>query len=166
MGRIFAAIIILGIILSISGCTNQASNKTYSENGLTFNYPGNWSQLNTSQFQNSIGTSGTLLVVVGDKDQNRFGIATANIGAGQELKTPAEWANGMNTSSGFQYLSGKSSTIDGVEGYQLSMKDPSNNYNYYYAYWVKNNKGYLSVLVSPIDQQSLFENISKSIKIT
>jgi hypothetical protein len=157
---------ILGLIVAISGCTSETSNKTYSGNGLSFSYPGNWSQLNNTEFQNSIGSSGTLLVVFGDKGQDRFGIGTVNLGANQVLRTPSEWATSMNSSSGFEYISGKTITIDGVNGYQLSMKDTSNNYNYYYAYWVKNNTGYLSVLSSPNNVQAIFDGVTQSVKTT
>lgn len=42
---IIPVLIIILAVVAISGCTEQAQNKTYSANGVTFQYPGNWSEL-------------------------------------------------------------------------------------------------------------------------
>ena len=61
MREILVIIAILGIIVCASGCTdNTTTTKTYSGNGVSFSYPGNWEELNVSSTQESVGDAGKL----------------------------------------------------------------------------------------------------------
>ena len=52
MREILIIIAILGIIVCASGCTDSTQdNKTYSGNGVSFTYPGNWDLLDSTDTQ-------------------------------------------------------------------------------------------------------------------
>lgn len=50
------AVAIVALVVMASGCTTQTGNntttKTYSANGMTFNYPGNWTIINETTNEN------------------------------------------------------------------------------------------------------------------
>lgn len=63
---------ILVFVVSISGCIDDTpENKNYSANGITFQYPGNWSELNKSSYQNEVGETGEIIFALGN-NQTHF----------------------------------------------------------------------------------------------
>ncbi len=69
MKRLFFVLIMLVLVVAASGCTSQqstSSNKTYSANGVSFTYPGNWTEQNLTSLQSQVGSSADVLGVVGD----------------------------------------------------------------------------------------------------
>ena len=72
MKRLVFVLFILVVVVAASGCTSQntSSNKTYSANGVSFTYPGNWTEQNMTTYQTQFGFTGTVLAVVGDGSNN------------------------------------------------------------------------------------------------
>lgn len=163
MREILIIIAILGIIVCASGCTDSTQeNKTYSGNGVSFTYPGNWDLLDSTDTQTSVGNMGTVIVVVGVENQDMFGLFTVNIGENQRLATPSEWLSTMKKSIGSNYVSDKTITVDGEKGVQLTAQDSDGN-NMYYAFWNKNGEGYMALLVTETESQDLFDSIISTI---
>ncbi|HHY00805.1 MAG TPA: hypothetical protein GX531_05460 [Methanothermobacter sp.] len=164
MREILVMIAILGIIVCASGCTdNTPTTKTYSADGVTFSYPANWNVLNSSSTQESVGDAGKVLVTVGIEDQDIFGLFSVNVGANQVLSTPSEWLANMKQTLGSDYVSSKNITVDGEEGVQLTTQD-NDGYNYYYAFWNKNGKGYMALLTTTTESQDVFNSIINTVK--
>ena len=89
MRKWISIIIVLAVIVLISGCASKQSldsTKNYSANGLSFTYPGNWSELDTTSYQSVLGDRGQLLVLVGDGSNSAFGVAKLNNEKNQTLE--------------------------------------------------------------------------------
>lgn len=166
MRELLIIIAIVGVIVFASGCTGDqtATDNTYSGNGVSFTYPGNWTVLDPSDIQSSVGSLGDVLVVVGVENEQMFGLMTANVGSNQVLATPSEWLSTMKSSVGSEYVSSKTITVDGVKGVQLVTQDSSTSYYNYYAYWNKNSKGYMALLTSTTSAQDTFESIIDTVE--
>ncbi len=168
MKRFLAILILLIMVVAISGCTsNTTSNKTYSANGVTFTYPGNGSEQNSSSIQAQVGSTGNLIGVVGDNSTFLFGVAKVNIGSDQRLATLNEWAAAHNNSiktNNETYITEKTMTVDGVDGIMLASND--SDFYYHEVFFIKNNTGYLAILLTKTNDQQLFEQIVNSLKIT
>ncbi|HHT19197.1 MAG: PsbP-related protein [Euryarchaeota archaeon] len=166
MREILVIIAILGIIVCASGCTdNTTTTKTYSGNGVSFSYPGNWEELNVSSTQESVGDAGKALVIVGIEGQDMFGLFKVNVGANQVLSTPSEWLANMKKALGTQYVSSKTITVDGEDGVQLIAED-KDGFKFYYAFWNKNGKGYMALLTTKTESQDVFDSIIDTVKTT
>lgn len=169
MKRLYVVLVLLVMIVAISGCTTSqtASNKTYSANGVSFTYPGNASEQNSSTFDSIAGSQGTVLASVGDNSSFDFGVIKIIVGSNQQLNTINQWAKNMNAtfkSENDTYVREKKVTIDGVDGYIMVAKD--SQYYYQGAIFIKNNTGYLAFMRSDTDNQQLFDQIIGSLKIT
>ena len=168
MKRFIAVLVLLVMVVAISGCTsNVTSNKTYNANGVTFTYPGNATELNSSSIQSYIGSSGVMLAAVGDNKTFLFGVAKVNIGSDQQLASINDWATSFNKTikaNNQTYITEKTMTVDGVKGKMMAFNDSS--FYYRELFFIKNNTGYLAILLTENNDQALFENIINSLQIT
>ncbi len=161
-------ILLLLAILGISGCTDQPpDNKTYSTNGVTFKYPGNWAELNKTKYQEiDFGNESEIILALGN-DQTRFTFGKAVPGENHVLNTLPGWAEGAKSrlsSMGFQFLSEKNLTLAGVDAYQLRFIDDDGDY-YTGIAFIKNNTGYLMVYVSVLNETETLEDILRSFQM-
>jgi len=167
MKRFLAVLLLLVMVVAISGCTTQnTSNKTYNANGVTFTYPANGTELNSSSIQAYIGSTGTMLAAVGDNKTFLFGVAKVNIGSDQRLSSLSEWATSFNKtikSNNQTYINEKTVTFDGVKGKMIAFNDSS--FYYREMFFVKNDTGYLAILLTKDNDQALFDNIISTLKI-
>lgn len=168
MKRILLIILMLVIVAAACGCTSQStSTKTYSANGVTFNYPSNWAEQSSSSLQSQLGSLGTVLGVVGDGSDYKFGISKLIIGENQRMASISEWASNYNTtmkSQGKTYVSEKQRTIDGVEAYQITFQ--SSGIYVTDDFFIKNGNGYLTAYAAPNNDQQNLDLILNSLKIT
>jgi hypothetical protein len=157
----------LVLIVLASGCTSQQNtSKTYSANGVTFNYPGSWSEVNSSSVQSQVGSLGAVLATVGNSDSG-FTIAKLNVGSNQILVSLNEWASTYNNSQksqGNTYVSENSTTVDGVNAYYITFK--SNGTYFTDVAIIKNSNGYIATYVAPNNEQQDLQLILNSLKIT
>ena len=164
---IFLIVSLLFLIVLSSGCTSNASNKTYSANGVSFSYPGNWNEQNTSDLQSQIGNGNTVLAYVGENNVTQFAVQKINIGSNQRLTTLSEWASSINSTTknnGYTYVSEKSTTIDGVNAIQITLK--SGNSYLTADYFIKNGNGYGTLYSANNNDQTNLDMILNSLKIT
>ncbi len=146
-----------------SGCTSvSSSNKTYSNNGISFTYPGDWGELNKTDFQNN---ASTILVAVGN-DNATFVLANVTVGANKRIVSTTEWASAYKSSmnkSGYTLISEKSRTVDGVNGYEVVMKKSeivSSN-----TYFAKNGNPYLAAFAFEVYDEQAVNMILNSLKV-
>lgn len=147
-----------------SGCTGSApENKTYSDNGVSFTYPGDWDVLDSSDFQSSLGeVGGTVLVVVGIQEEVYFVVAELVPGEDEYLRSPSEWLSYQKTRLGSDYISDKTITIDGVEGIQIKSNEEGFNNNY--VYWKKKDNGHIAYMISKEESEDTFDSIVSTIE--
>ena len=165
-------IAIVAIVVLASGCTTQTGNnttatKTYSANGMTFNYPSNWDIINDTTNEN--GT----VIALGDVDiqQNKTvkGNGATIIKVPQNSNSTAD-LNDLKTQ--FASLNGTNSTvsIDGVTANETTISTKINNITAQLQFidYEKNNYIYLiqyATIASDIKtQEQLFNIITKSFK--
>lgn len=169
--KLVLIIIILVLIVAASGCTsdNTSSNKTYSANGITFVYPGSWSEQNSTTLQSQVGSIGKVVAVVGDGSKSMFGIAKVNIGSNERIASLNEWASSYNSTmknQGVTYISEKTITVDGVDATMMTMKDPDSGTYITDVFFIKNGTAYLAVYASTNSDQQTFEQLLKNLHIT
>jgi hypothetical protein len=168
MKRLVLVIVLLVVAVSASGCTSQnISNKTYSANGVSFIYPGNWSEQNATSLETELGSTGDVLAVVGNGSNYKFGFAKLNIGSNQRVATLSEWASNYNStmrSKGSTYVSEKSSTVNGVKAYQLTMQSAGTYVTD--VFFVKNGTGYLAVYASKSNDTEILDQLMQSLNVT
>lgn len=164
---IIPVLILVLAIVGISGCTdNTPANKTYSANGVSFTYPGNWSELNKTEYQ--VEHEDSEMIFALGNNQTHLTMAKSVPGANEEMVTLSEWAQDTNTtisSDQYQYLSEKTLTIGGFDAYQLKYKASDDDYVTYMAF-VKNNTFYSLVYVSIYDNPKILEDILTTFKMT
>jgi hypothetical protein len=166
MKQYIAILLFLGMIVAISGCTSEISNKTYSANGVNFTYPGNGSEMNSTSLQSQVGSTGTMIAMVGDNSTFLFGVAKVNLQSNQRLASLSEWATSYNNTmkaSNETYISEKNMTVDGVNGIMIASNDSS--FFYREVFFIKNNTGYLAILLTKNNDEQLFNDLVSSLHI-
>ena len=159
---------ILALIVTISGCTsNQTTpaNKTYSASGLSFSYPGDWSELDKTAYQSVLDGKSELLAVVGDGSNSTFGIAQLKMKNQKYVSLNDLVANYNSTlkNNGTKYVSEGPVTVDGVKGYNITVKASGNYFSS--VLFIKNSTGYLAAFESSDNDQLTFNQIIGSLKI-
>lgn len=167
-------IAIVALVVLASGCTSQNGNNTtatkaYSANGISFNYPDNWTITNDTTSNN------TTLIALGDVDFNQTNGTKGNgvsiLKVPQTNNSSAELAsiktqfasfNGTNTTT----------TIAGVTANQTTFNATANNVTAQLRFidFQKNNFvyfiQYITVSSNFENQQQLFDTITKSLQVT
>ena len=167
MKKWISILAVLILIVTISGCTNnqtQPANKTYSGNGLSFVYPGNWNELDKTAYQSALDDKGELLAVVGD-GSTMFGIARLNKVKNQTNITLNNLVVYYNSTfnKGTEYVSEDLVTVDGVKGYEITVKASGNYLSG--VLFIKNSTNYLAVFESSDNSQKTFNQIISSLKV-
>jgi hypothetical protein len=161
---------VLALIIAVSGCTTSQpapANKTYSANGLSFIYPGTWSELDKTAYQSALDDKGEMLAMVGDGSNSAFGIVKLNKLKNQTDVTLNElvaYYNSTLKNNGTEYVSEGFVTVDRVKGYEITVK-ASENY-LVGVLFIKNSIGYLAVFESSDNDQEMFNKIISSVKFS
>ena len=165
MRKWISIITILVVIVLISGCASKSmpNTKNYSENGLSFTYPGNWSELDTTSYQSVLGDRGQLLVLVGDGSNSAFGVAKLNNEKNQTLENLVITYKLSLKSNGTEFISEGPITIDAVKGHEITVKASGNYFSS--ILFFKNNSSYLVGFESQNDDQQIFNQIIKSLNV-
>jgi len=128
---IFVVIAIVALVVAASGCTSQngngtnsTSNKTYSNNSITFNYPASWDLISENSSEN--GT----VITIGDADIQKNNTTTGNGVVIFKLPNTTNNTADLNTlKSEVATLNGTNSTINiaGVTANETTFNTTSDN---------------------------------------
>jgi len=166
MKRLIYILAVVLLVVMASGCTSDqwASNKTYSGNGVTFSYPGTWSENATKTVTSPSGSNS--IAAFGSNDE---GFAIGSISAsGLDTASIQSVLNQLVQEYQTQgYGASKSVTVDGVTATMITTtsKDSSGYYTTI-AFWVKNNSLYYAAYVSNTNSTQTMERILGSLKTT
>lgn len=160
---------IVAIVVMASGCTSQTGNnstatKTYSANGISFNYPSSWAIINETSNEN--GT----LIALGDANFKDNNSTNGNGVVIYNLKTNNTSSDFANITKSIANLNGTMNTVSiaGVTANTTSFNDTANNVTAQVKliYFTKNNNiyilQYLTIASDFQTQQGLFDTITKS----
>ncbi|BDZ70270.1 PsbP-related protein [Methanobacterium petrolearium] len=167
MKKLIYILAILSLVVMASGCTSSdqwASNKTYSGNGITFQYPGTWSVNETEAVSTPSGSSA--IAAVGNDDE---GFAIGSIAAtGLDTETVQQAMNQMVEEYQSQgYGTAKTITVEGVDASMVTSEDADSSGLYTtVAFWVKDDKMYYAVYASKTTGTETMEKILSTLKTT
>ncbi len=160
---------IVAIVVMASGCTSQTGNnstatKTYSANGISFNYPSSWAIINETTNEN--GT----LIALGDANFKENNSTSGNGVVLYKLKTNNPSSDFANITKSIANLNGTKDTVSiaGVTANETTFNDSVNNVTAQVKiiYFTKNNYiyilQYLTIASDFQTQQGLFDTITKS----
>jgi len=160
---------IVAIVVMASGCTSQTGNnstatKTYSANGISFNYPSSWAILNETSNENAT------IVAIGDANSTQNNTTTGSGVVIYKLKTNNSASDLSNLSKTIRSLNGTMNTasIAGLTANETTYNETGNNVTAQIKviYFAKNNNIYLIQYVTYASdfqtQQQLFDTITKS----
>lgn len=149
------------IVIFASGCTIQP--QTYNNNGISFQYPGDWNKDYKNDVQQNLGNSATVLVSLG---KNNAGVVVAKMdttGVNVNDLTSAFKSN-MET-SGFRFISQNAKTVDGTNIQELILKDNSSGLYGSYVFLQKNNDIYLIIVETPNNDHATVNMVLNSFKV-
>lgn len=152
---------ILIVVAFASGCTAQT--QTYNSNGITFQYPGDWSNTNTSSAQAIFGNSATILASLG-KEGAGTGIIVMKIHPELNLNDVIDTVRSSATSGGYQLISETTRIVDGVNATVINEKSANGVY-YTNVALQKNNSIYDIMIASPNSDQANVDMILNSFKV-
>lgn len=155
--------ILLAVVLA-AGCIDSGP-KTYSGNGVSFQYPSDWSTNYKSDFQEGLGSSGDALVSLGKDDA---GVAVAKMNLGSVQVTAADIASALKTttqSSGFTFISESTRTVDGVKAYESTFKQTSSGLYASFTFLEKNGGLYAIIVATPSNDKQTVDLILNSFKV-
>lgn len=163
MKKWIAILAVLFVVVCASGCTTQP--KTYNDNGITFQYPGDWTNNWTSDIQQYSGNSGNVLVSLG-KDNAGMAVMKINLGSiTMNIKDFAALFKTSIQSGNVTLVSDKTRTIDGVTGYETVVKDNAKGLYGSFTLFEKNNTIYFVIIATPDNNQQTVDMILNSFKV-
>ncbi len=134
---------------------------------MTFQYPGNWSELNETEYQTlDLGSNIEVIFILGN-EQTALTFEKVIPGQNQVLNTLPGWAQAiksMLSSRGAQLLSEKNLTVAGVDAYQLRFRS-TDGYYYTSTAFIKNNTGYVMMYTSTSNETKTLDNILNSFQM-
>jgi len=121
---IILIICISWFMVSISGCVSgEQSTKHYNSNGVSFDYPASWKEMN-DQFPDEIETESKILVRIVDAGNvnAEFCIEKHPLSTGENLESLHNMSLDAIKRADYQLLDSKETEIDGVKAYEVNFK--------------------------------------------
>ncbi|NYB52919.1 MAG: hypothetical protein HVN35_10235 [Methanobacteriaceae archaeon] len=166
MKRLIYILMVVSLVVMASGCTSDqwATNKTYTGNGITFQYPGTWSENATKSLSTPSGSSN--IAAVGTDDE-AFAVGSISVSGldAASIQTVLNQLVQQYQSQGFG--ASKSVNVDGTTATMITStnKDADGFYTTI-AFWVKNNSLFYAAYVSKTTDTQTMEKILGSFKAT
>jgi hypothetical protein len=172
MKKIFPVLALLVLVVALSGCTGDqwSTNKTFSGNGLTFVYPGTWSNEDPNQFGTTQNT--TSIASVGNSE---YGFVVNSIAVPQVVQSNSDLFLQTLTPTISNYpnatlVSTKNITLDGVQGVQVNYNDvkglSSGDTILSFNVWIKNSKAWMAVYGSKTNDTATLDRILSTVQTT
>ena len=148
---IIPVLLVILAVVGVSGCViGTPANNTYSANGITFDYPANWTELDDSYVEEDIGNNTDAIFSLGN-DTARLSFGKVVLKDGNVLNTLPGWTTAMRTTAaifGYDFLSEKSLTVAAEDAYQVRFKTDEDLPYYTAIYFIKDDDGYIMVYQS------------------
>lgn len=165
MKRLFYILAVVMLVVMASGCTSSdqwASNKTYSGDGVTFQYPGTWSENKTNM---SIPGASSVAAVGSDSEAFVYGTVDISVLSSSDIQELMNTVSQGYKSQGM--TTEKKLTVDGANATMLSSpnKDSSGIYKTA-AFWTKSGKFYVAAYTSTQNGTENFEKVLATFKTT
>jgi hypothetical protein len=172
MKRIIILLALFVLVVAASGCTGDqwSTNKTFSGNGLTFVYPGTWSNEDSNQ-SGSIQNS-TPIASVGNSE---YSFMVASLAVPQAVQSNSDQFLQTITPSLSNYpnatlASNKTISVDGVSGIQVNYNDVkgmnSGDTTLSLVVWIKNSKAWLASYGSKTNDTATLDRILSTVQTT
>lgn len=171
--------IVLGLIamsVAVSGCIGGDSNTTtFSNNGISFDYPSDWEELSQEELSQFAGNSSDsrFLAVVGKNDSGNqstvFGVMELdnNASSGVNAKLIADFFASGFEQSGVKATS-NTTKVDNNPAYMITAADNSTAKESYLSliFFDKADKMYMLVYATPEKDTETLDKILTSFKFT
>ena len=154
----------MSLVVMVSGCVSDQwqSNKTYSDNGVNFTYPGTWQGEASPGYSPSNSTS---IATVGNEDYG-FAMGTVNTQlSGSDLQQVLnQMIQQYKSEPGF--ISEKNMTVDGVTATEVVTNGSSQNLTSQisYVFWIKNDNLFFVVYSSNNNETQTLDRILSTVK--
>lgn len=149
------------VVVFAAGCTTQP--QTYNSNGLSFQYPGDWNKDYKNDIQQSFGDSADVLVSLG-KDNAGIVVAKIKI-SGVTVNDLASAFKSSMQSSGYEFVSEKTRTVDGVNALEIVIKETSSGIYGSCVFFQKNGVIYFIMIGTSNNDQTTVDMILNSFKV-
>ena len=166
MKRLIYILAVVLLVVMASGCTSDewSSNKTYSGNGITFTYPGTWSENATKTITTPSGSNNLVALVSNDEGFSKGSKSASGLDTASIQNVLNQLVQEYQTQG---YGSSKSVTVDGSTATMItSTNKDSSGYYTTIAFWVKSNTLYYAAYVSTSNSTQNMEKILGSLKTT
>lgn len=172
---IIPIVFLIVALVAVSGCTsnngNSTSVKNYTGNGVSFNYPGNWTLENQTSGNDTIMVT-DLSSMNASRVTTSFQVQIIPLNGLTEQSALAQFNNTIHPSE-WKKISNNTLTINDKTAYQRTYIANDTNYNQTMRYseilFVKNGNIYILTLQAPDNTfdsvKSKFDTIINSLKI-
>jgi|GEM_PF-553109 len=170
--------LIVLVVLSILSVYKALTPQTYSDNGISFNYPGTWDQLSAKDWDINSTSSNPTIAVVGDSNnaQNNSYVTMAMVQKTNQSGTLDEIVAAskadLQKDKKAVMISDKNITVNGLKAHDVFYNVTMGGVNKKarLVVLVKNNTVYSLTLSAPAsefaNQKENFDMIVKSFKVT
>lgn len=160
MRKWLSVFLIITMLAFISGCTQP---QTYNENGISFQYPGDWSIDYKNNVQNSFGNSATVMVSLGKENS---GVVICKMNVDQINLNDLTYIFKSNMEySGYQLINQNNRKVDDNNVTENIFKENSTGIYGSLTFLQKNNETYLIIVGTPNKDKSDADMILNSLKI-
>ena len=173
MKSLIYILVVVSLVVAISGCTSDiwATNKTFSGSGISFTYPGAWSEENQNTMSSFTFSGATLVTLLGNNDYTLaiYTMSFPQTTSQQNQQLLQSYKSNMSSVQGGTKTSDKDITIDGTQGAQVDFKNNEQNAADQYVsmiVWFKNGKAYLLAYGSRNNDTQTLDKIISTIVTT
>ncbi|BAW31510.1 conserved hypothetical protein [Methanothermobacter sp. MT-2] len=165
----FLPIFILAIVAFGFGCTGT-QEKTFSGDGITFNYPQGWENLSASDLEASLPTSefGSISIItyLGNETEE-FAVAKLKASGAGYVRSPSEWLQEMRSSYNESEIVSTDESMK-VDGYDAALFQYTIGGNYVTIVHIRidESQGYEIFYWSQNSDLTTFKKIIETFKIS
>ncbi len=163
----FLFLILVAAAVTVSGCVSEEpQSKSFSDGTLNFTYPATWETFDSARAQGAFakepGISKDVIVYLGN-DSYELAVARVTARAGYYLKDAETVKNQMKDESGV--VSAEVRKVDGRNAAVVKALDSTSSTIFVYIKLDRNN-GYAFMYTGPRNNDTTFEEILSSVRIT
>ncbi|MDI9624690.1 MAG: hypothetical protein QFX38_07375 [Methanothermobacter sp.] len=166
----FLPILVLLVVAFTFGCTGTPAEKTFSGDGITFQYPGTWENLSAGELEASLPTlkygSANVITYLGN-DTEEFAVVELKATSEGYVRSPSEWLQQMESSLEPSQIISKDESLS-VAGKNAALVQWQEGNQFITAVHIKidESKGYQLYYSSPQSDLTTFQKIIQNFNIS